>query len=250
MTRITIATPDGTFGAYLALPQKTPAPAIVLLQEVYGVNRFMRRIADFWAVEGFVAVCPDLYWRIRPGIELDPETPGHREQALETRKGLDLDRAVEDVIATVDHLRRMPECNGRVGTSGYCLGGLLAYLTGTRGNADANVSYYGVGIEEHLGEADRLRNPLLLHVGGQDPWTPPEVQRRLAETLGRNPHVTLHVYPEAGHAFAREGASADLPEARHRANARTRSFLGEILLAHEPTPAPALGSDANAPQGG
>ena len=247
MSRITIPARGGSFGAYLASPEKTPAPAIVLLQEVYGVNRFMRRIADFWAVEGFIAVCPELYWRIGPGIELDPETPGHRERALETRQGMDIDAAVEDVIATVAQIRRMPESNGRVGTSGYCLGGLLAYLTATRGDADCNVSYYGVGIENYLGEAGQLRNPLMLHIGGADPWTPPEVQQKLADTLGRNPHVTIHTYPGVGHAFAREGAATDVPEARARANARTRSFFGEILLAHEPTPAAAFQSDANRP---
>ena len=205
----------------------------------------MRAIADFWAVEGFIAVVPDLYWRIRPGIELDPETTGHREEALETRKGLDVDRCVEDIDAVIAHLRRMPECNGRVGTSGYCLGGLLAYLVGTRGNADCNVSYYGVGIESYLEEADRLRNPLMLHIAEQDPWTPPDVRRQLDERLGPNPHVTIHNYPDVGHAFAREGATSDVPSARERANMRTRSFFGEILLAHDPTIAEPLKSSAN-----
>ena len=219
----------------------------MLLQEVYGVNRFMRRIADFWAVEGFIAVCPDIYWRMRPNIELDPETPGHREQALETGKALDTDKAVQDIVAVIDHLRGMPECNGRVGTSGYCLGGRLAYLVGTRGNADCNVSYYGVGIEHHLEEAGQLRNPLMLHIAEDDPWTPAAVRAQLAERLGTNRHVTIHTYPGVGHAFAREGASSDVPAAREQANARTRSFFGELLLAHEATLAPALDSTANPP---
>src|SRR5690606_23963436 len=92
MTEHRIPTQDGgDFAAYVALPQTTPAPAIILLQEVYGVNRFMQKIADFWALEGFIAICPDLYWRIAPGIVLDPETEGHRDRALETRKQMEID---------------------------------------------------------------------------------------------------------------------------------------------------------------
>jgi len=215
----------GRFGACVALPGKLPAPALVLLQEVYGVNRFMRRITEHWAGQGFVAVCPDVYWRLKPGIVLDPETPGHREQALKTGKRLDTDLALRDVVALVEQLRRMKECNGRVATSGYCLGGKLAYLVGTRGNADCNVSYYGVGIEAHLDEAAKLGKPLLMHVGESDPWTPEAVRARLAAALGANPLVTMHLYPETGHAFAREGAATDVPAMRELANGRTRAFL-------------------------
>ena len=137
MADITIDAPDGgSFQAYLSEPAGSPAPALILLQEVYGVNRFMQRITDYWAGEGFLAVCPDLYWRIEPGIVLDPETPGHREQALAAGQKLDVDKAVEDIGAVISHLRGLPECTGKVATSGYCLGGKLAYLTGTRGDAD------------------------------------------------------------------------------------------------------------------
>lgn len=219
----------GRFGAFVALPGGPPAPVLVLLQEVYGVNRFMRRITESWAARGFVAVCPDVYWRLKPGIVLDPETPGHREQALETGKRLDVDAAVRDIAGLVEQLRESKECNGRVATAGYCLGGKLAYLVGTRGAADCNVSYYGVGIESHLDEAARLAKPLLMHVGESDPWTPEPVRARLREALGANPLVTMHFYPNTGHAFAREGAATDVPAMRELANERTRAFLGAKL---------------------
>lgn len=230
-----ITTADGgAMGAYVARPggaasAPTPAPAVVILMEVFGVNRFIRRIADHWAEQGLIALAPDLYWRIRPGIELDPETEGHRDRALETRAGLDVDAAVRDVEAAVAHLRRMPDCTGKVGTSGYCLGGLLAYLSGARGTADANVSYYGVGIEGHLREAEATKAPLLLHIGETDPWTPAPVRRALAAALDPIPGVERHVYDGVGHAFAREGASADVPAAREIANARTRDFFRRSL---------------------
>jgi len=230
MLDVKISTGDGEMGAYVAMPAGGgPAPAVVILMEVFGVNRFIRRIADHWAEQGLIALAPDLYWRIRPGIELDPETDGHRDQALATREGMDVDAAARDVEACVAHLRAMPECTGKVGTSGYCLGGLLAYLSGVRGTADANVSYYGVGVEGCLKEAEALKTPLLMHIGETDPWTPAPVRRALAAALGEIPGVEQHVYPGIGHAFAREGASADAPDARALANGRTLDFFKRSL---------------------
>jgi len=227
---ITITASDGgKFKAYLAMPTRTPAPAVVLLQEVYGVNRFMKRITDYWASQGFIAASPDVYWRFDPENPLDPETPGHRELARAKGAKLDLDKAVEDITALVEHLRRMPECTGKVGTSGYCLGGKLAYLQGTRGTADCNVSYYGVGIEKLLGEAGNLKKPLMLHMGEIDSWTPLEVRKQLDGVLGGFAHVTSYVYPKTDHAFAREGASTDVPAMRELANGRTLEFFRRHL---------------------
>lgn len=230
MLNAEVKTDAGGMGAYVAKPAGDgPAPAVVILMEVFGVNRFIRRIADHWAEQGLIALAPDLYWRIRPGIELDPETDGHRDKALATRDGLDVDAAARDVEACVAHLRAMDGCSGKVGTSGYCLGGLLAYLSGVRGTADANVSYYGVGIEGYLKEAEALKSPLLLHIGEADPWTPAPVRRALDAALGSMAGVESHVYDGIGHAFAREGASADVPDARALANGRTLDFFKRSL---------------------
>jgi len=226
----TIQVEGGTMGAYLARPKGGgPAPGVVILMEVFGVNRFIRRIADHWAEQGLYALAPDLYWRIRPGIELDPETDGHRDQALATRAGMDTDMAAKDVEAAVQHLRGIEGCTGKVATSGYCLGGLLAYLSGVRGTADANVSYYGVGIEGYLKEAEALKTPLLLHIGETDAWTPAPVRRALDAALAPFDGVESHVYEGTGHAFAREGASADVPAMRELANGRTRDFFQRRL---------------------
>lgn len=229
MSTIRITASDGeTFPAYLARPSETPAPGIVLLQEVYGVNRFMRAIADHWARQGFLVAAPALYWRMGD-IELDPETPGHREQALETRKGLSEDEAVADTLAAAHHLRGMDECTGKVATMGYCLGGLLAYLAAVRGDTDANVSFYGVGIEQYLDEATKLDRPLMLHIGEIDPYTPEAVCQATEAALAGRADVAIHLYPGTGHAFAREGATADVPEMRELANGRTLKFLREHL---------------------
>lgn len=226
-----IATNDGPMGAYISMPKNVSgqAPAVIILMEVFGVNRFIRRITDHWAEQGFIAMAPDLYWRIRPGIELDPEVDGHRDQALATREGLSVDVSAGDVEACVAHMRAMADCSGKVATSGYCLGGLLAYLSGTRGTADANVSYYGVGVEAYLKEAESLKAPMLLHIGEIDPWTPAPVQRALEAGLGPIAGVETHIYPNTNHAFAREGASSDVPDMRVLANDRTKAFLGRAL---------------------
>ena len=230
MSEITVTAKDGgKFKAYLALPAKTPAPAVAILQEVYGVNRFIKRISDYWAAQGFVVASPDVYWRMEPGIALDPETPGHREKARAWGQKLDVDKAVEDVTALVEHLRGMPKCTGKVRVSGYCLGGKLAYLQGTRGTADCNVSYYGVGIENFLGEAGNLKNPLMLHIGEADSWTPPEVRKQLDGVLSGFAHVTSYVYENTDHAFAREGATTDVPAMRELANGRTLEFFRSHL---------------------
>jgi carboxymethylenebutenolidase len=230
MADITITAKDGgTFKAYLATPPRTPAAAVVVMQEVYGVNRFIKRITDYWASQGFLAAAPEIYWRMGPEIVLDPETTGHREKARAWGQELDVAKAVDDVTALVEHLRRMPECTGKVGTTGYCLGGKLAYLQGTRGTADCNVSYYGVGIEKLLGEAGKLRNPLMLHMGEIDSWTPPDVRKQLDGVLGGLAHVTSYVYANTDHAFAREGASSDVPAMRELANGRTLAFFRQNL---------------------
>ena len=230
MADITVTASDGgTFNAYLSKPEKTPAPAVIILQEVYGVNRFIKRISDYWASQGFLVASPDVYWRMEPGIVLDPETEGHRDKARAWGQKLDVDKAVEDITSLVEHLRAMPECTGKVGVSGYCLGGKLAYLQGTRGTADCNVSYYGVGIENFLGEASKLKNPLMMHIGEADSWTPLEVRKQLDGVLSGFMHVTSYLYEGTDHAFAREGATSDVPAMRELANGRTLEFFCQHL---------------------
>ncbi len=212
LPQISIATADGgSFAAYLALPETTPAPAVICIQEAYGVNRFIRAITDFWASRGFMAISPDIYWRLKPGIELDPEVDGDGDRAMALSGELDRPQAVEDIAAAIGHLRDMAECTGKVGTTGYCLGGLLSYLIGTRHDADCNIGYYPVGMENFLDEADKLNRPIMLHVGEADPYTPPEVQSQLADVLDGNPLASIHSYPDIEHAFARLGAPSHVP---------------------------------------
>jgi len=226
---ITIKAFDGgSFEAYLALPASGYGPGIVVLQEIFGVNPFVRKVADWYAAHGFVALCPDLFWRQEPGIELTDQGDD-LNKAFALYNGLDEAKAVEDSGATLDFLRRQPFCNGRVGAVGFCLGGNLAYLLSARFKPDCAVGYYGVSIEKSLDEAVNLSTPLMLHIAEQDKFCPPEAQQQIRETLGSNPLVTIHTYPGQDHAFGRPGGDHYDPAAAELANLRALEFVTRQL---------------------
>ena len=229
MPDITITGSDGKFSGYLAKPASGKGPGVLLIQEIFGVNKVMRDLADGFAAQGYVVLCPDLFWRQEPGIQITDKTEAEWQRAFQLYQGFNEAKGVEDLKATLATLRKTEGCSGKVGSVGYCLGGKLAYLQGTRGTADCNVSYYGVGIGAFLSEAGKLRNPLMLHIGESDPWTPLDVRKQLDGVLSGFAHVTSYLYPKTDHAFAREGASTDVPAMRELANGRTLEFLRRHL---------------------
>ena len=229
MPDITISGPDGEFSAYLALPTTTPAPALVVAQEIFGVNAVMRDICDWLAGEGYLACCPDLFWRIEPGIQLTDQSEAEWARAFELFNLFDVDKGIEDMKATLATLRGHEACNGNAGSVGYCLGGKIAYLMATRSDADCSVSYYGVGLNELLGEAGNITKPLILHVASKDQFVPPEAQEAIKAGLSGHGQVTLHVYPDQDHAFARQGGEHYDAAAASSANARSLAFFKEHL---------------------
>jgi len=230
MAQTTVRANGGTFEAYVATAKTAPAPGLLLIQEIFGVNQTMRQLADDFSLLGYTVVCPDIFWRIRPAIQLNRYTPDEWKQAFELFQKFDADQGVEDLKATLAHMRQMPEIAGKkVGTVGYCLGGKLAYLMATRSNADGNVSYYGVGIQDLVGEAKNIKKPYLMHIAGKDQFVPPEAQQKIIAALKGNSLVTIHVYPEQDHAFARVGGDHYDKEAAAQANDRTAAFLKKQL---------------------
>ena len=229
MPDITIEGGDGAFGAYVALPASTPAPGLVVAQEIFGVNAVMRGICDWLAGAGYVACCPDLFWRIEPGIQITDKTPAEWERAFELFGLFDVDKGIDDMKATLAQLRGHEACNGKAGSVGYCLGGKIAYLMATRSDADANVSYYGVGLDELLGEAPQITRPLMLHIASKDQFVPPEAQDKIKAGLAGHAQVTLHVYEGQDHAFAREGGEHYDKSAAELANGRSLDFFAEHL---------------------
>ncbi|HEY5071656.1 MAG TPA: dienelactone hydrolase family protein [Caulobacteraceae bacterium] len=224
----TIEVEDGRFNAYVAHPAVQSAPAIVVIQEIFGVNAVMRGIADKLAAEGCLALCPDLFWRIEPGIELSDRTEADMKRAFEFFAAFDVDRGVKDIAATIGHARTFRGASGAVGAVGFCLGGLLAFLAAARTPAQACVAFYGVGIDRHAGEATGGK-PLMLHIAEKDQFVPPAAQRAMISALGERPGITLHSYPGCDHAFAREGGENYDPAAADLAWKRTMDFFAGNL---------------------
>ncbi|HEV2552017.1 MAG TPA: dienelactone hydrolase family protein [Stellaceae bacterium] len=226
---ITVKAKDGgSFKAYLATPAKGSGPGIVLLQEIFGINAYIRSVADYYAEEGYVVLAPDLFWRIEPGIELG-FTDADRQKAFAYREKFDVDKSVEDIGATIAALKGLPECKGKIGAIGFCLGGLLAYLSAARHGVDCAVSYYGVGIEKVLREAGKIRCPMVLHIAEKDKYTPPEVVDAIKKTFAERPEIEIYVYPGVDHAFSRKGgANFDKPAAM-MAHSRSIALFRKVL---------------------
>jgi len=229
MAEVTIKGSDGRFQAYVALPKVTPAPGIVVAQEIFGVNQVMRDACDWIAGEGFVALCPDLFWRIEPGIDITDKTQAEWDRAFELFGLFDVDKGIADMQATLAALRGHEACNGKAGSLGYCLGGKIAFLMATRSDADCNVGYYGVGLGGLLGEAGNIENSLLLHIAEKDRFSSPEEIAKVRDGLAGNAKVMVEVYAGQDHAFARPGGEHYDAASAKRANQRTVNFFKEHL---------------------
>jgi carboxymethylenebutenolidase len=227
--RISISTPDGEFSAYVARPKAETAPAVIVIQEIFGVNEVMRDITDALASEGYLAICPDLFWRIEPGIDITDKSEAEWKRAFELFNAFDVDQGVKDIQTTIKTARADAQCNGKIGAVGYCLGGKLAFLTATRTDVDAAVSYYGVGLESLVGEAEKLTRPLLMHIAEEDEFVPKEAQAIILQALKDHPQIEIHTYAGRNHAFARVGgAHYDEADAK-LANGRTQQFFQRTI---------------------
>ncbi|MFN7000559.1 dienelactone hydrolase family protein [Elioraea tepidiphila] len=231
MTEISIKAADGSgaFFAYVARPKATPAGAVVVIQEIFGVSPAMRAITDAIADQGFIGVCPDLFWRLEPRVSLTDKTQAEWDKAFALLKAFDQDKGVEDLKATLAAARRLEGCNGRAGTIGFCLGGRLAALMAIRSDADCNVSYYGVMLEGLAGELRHAANPLLMHIAENDKFVSKEAQGTVLAAVLPNPRVEAHVYPGVDHAFARVDGQHWDGRAAAIANGRTAAFLARWL---------------------
>ncbi|MGA3801972.1 dienelactone hydrolase family protein [Pseudomonas fluorescens] len=207
MIEIRATDSSATFSGYLALPASGKGPGVVIGQEIFGVNANMRAVADFYAEEGYVALVPDLFWRLQPGIDL-----GYTEVdfalAIDLFQRLDVDKAVTDIDASFNALRALPEVEGTgLGYVGFCMGGKLAWLTATRTDVACAVGYYGMGIEHLLHESENLKGRLVLHFAENDGYCDASARARISQHLAGNDKAEIYVYPGVDHAFARAGSS-------------------------------------------
>lgn len=229
----TIHGPDGDFRAYIARPATSfhtaKHPAIVVLQEIFGVNRVMRETCDAWAAKGYIAICPDLFWRLEPGVDITDQTPEEWKQALDLMNRFDQAAGMKDIAATIDHIRADGDCTGRVGCVGFCLGGRLAFMTAEQTDIDGSVSYYGVGLENLLDDAGKISHPVLLHIAGKDSFSSPAALQATQDGLKDHPLVTIELYPDCDHAFARPGGEHWNSAEAGIANSRTAEFFKNTI---------------------
>lgn len=230
MTDITIPSFDGkSFGAYCAMPANNHGPVLIVIQEIFGVNENMRRICDDFSAKGYIAVCPDLFWRQQPGIQITDKTPAEWDRAMELFNGFDVEAGLRDLLSTLGYVRSMKGGSGKVGAVGYCLGGKMAYLMAARSDVDATVSYYGVGLDQMLEEVRDIRMPLILHIAALDKYAPPPVREKIIKACARNSAITTYVYEGVDHAFARYNGQNYNKEAADLANERTDQLFATYL---------------------
>jgi carboxymethylenebutenolidase len=223
--RISISSPDGAFTAYIARPRGAPAAAVVVVHEVFGVNADLRESCDGLAAQGYLAICPDLFWRIEPGLALSDATEAERAKAAALYGAFDLDAGVRDIAATLQVARTLPGATGKAGVVGYCLGGLLTLLTAARVGADAAVAYYPGNAQLHLQEARRIESPLMVHLAEEDEYIPADARRQIAAALHDRPTAQVYSYPGCHHAFARHRGITYDARAAALADGRTEAFL-------------------------
>ncbi|HVW58370.1 MAG TPA: dienelactone hydrolase family protein [Rhizobiaceae bacterium] len=229
MIKIETLDGDDRFDAYAAAPAGEAKAAIVVIQEIFGVNAGIRRKCDRLAEEGYLAIAPDLFWRLERGIELDPDIEPEFQRALALMGKFNQDAGVRDIEATIRAARARLGKGGKVGAVGYCLGGRLAFMTATRTDVDASVGYYGVGIDNLLGEARAIAHPVLLHIPEEDHFVDKAAQRRMHEGLDKHPKVTLYDYPGEDHGFATEFGRRRSEAAAELADRRTAEFFASNL---------------------
>lgn len=232
MIKIPALNEDALFPAYLAAPVGAAKAAIIVIPEIFGVNAGIRQKCDRLANDGYLAIAPDIFWRFAPGVELNPDVEAQLQEAFGYFGQYDADDGVKDIEAAIHAIRggisgHAPVQN--VGCVGYCLGGRLAYMAATRTDISASVGYYGVMIDQMLGESHAIAHPLMLHIPTADHFVGPEAQAAIHAGLGNHPKVTLHDYEGLDHGFAAEMGNRRNEVGATLADSRTAAFFAEHL---------------------
>ena len=206
--------------AYLARPAAGVRGGVVIAQEMYGINAYLRSVCDFYAAHGYLAVAPALYDRRQRGLVFDYTKDDH-DRAQHTYKAWDLDAALDDLDAGRSAVGEA----GKVALIGFCWGGSLAWLAACRRTFACTVAYYGSMMPDYAGEQSRC--PMIAHIGDKDTTLPPD---RVRHFCAAQPSVPVYIYPGAQHGFDNENRTARHDPAAHRlARERTLAFLAQHI---------------------
>lgn len=225
---IDIPAGNDSFGGYLALPKGGKGPGIIIIQEIFGVNGHIREVVEQYALDGYVAIAPDIFWRTQPRVELG-YVGADRDKGIELMQKTNVKLAVQDVAATAAVLRQRPEMTGKVGVIGYCFGGRIAYLAAADGSVDAAVAYYGGGIQNQLDVADHVKVPIQFHYAELDHAIPLEAVGEVKERFAGRDNAEFHLYPNAEHGFNCTVRASYNQHASALAHGRTLTFLAQHL---------------------
>ncbi|MFA5565134.1 MAG: dienelactone hydrolase family protein [Acidimicrobiia bacterium] len=226
----TIIVEGGEMKAHLAVPTSGTGPGVLLIQEIGGVNGYMEEVAGRLANLGYVALAPDVFWRVQPGFVVQEFSDETFPKAIEVSSQVDPALAVADLGMALEHLRELPETTGGVGVLGFCFGGTMAYLVGAEYEPDIVVSYYGSGVAGAIDRAADIVCPMLMHFGGKDPFLPmADIETIESGTSGME-NVQIVVQPNAGHAFDNHASPVYYDQgAAQAAWEITAAFLSENL---------------------
>ncbi len=234
---IDIASADnsGSFKAYFTsrpyvsdLPRP---PGLIIIQEIFGVSPFLKEMANRYAAHGFAVLVPDLFWRqSEPLTELPDQSESATQKAFELYKSFDTDKALDDIATSLRWLRENENTSGKTAVLGYCLGGLLAFMSGCQLDIDAAIGYYGVGIEKNLQHKNMIRKPLMLHFAENDGFVPEETRKELEKSFSDNDLVSIYNYSGCDHGFARTGGNNYDRGAAEISDTRTLTLLKKSLL--------------------
>ncbi|MCK1513170.1 dienelactone hydrolase family protein [Bradyrhizobium sp. 190] len=222
-------------GGYLAVPSEKPRGGLIVMQEIFGVTPAMRAIADDFAAEGFVALVPDIYWRMQRDLDLgNGEDPTQRQLAVEFSNRFDEGLGTNDLVASLDWLADCSSLKGKPGIIGFCLGGRLAVRVASAANPACMVSMYGVKLETMGEQIRRAKCPMQFHFGENDNHNPMSTINKVREMVDKRRLSVdeFFTYPEAEHAFYNRFRTDRFDEKAHKlARSRVLDFLLRNLAA-------------------
>ncbi|HKY89979.1 MAG TPA: dienelactone hydrolase family protein [Nevskiaceae bacterium] len=226
---IDMAAPGGgMFKGYVSLPPTGRGPGLLLIQEIFGVNEHIRAVADQYALDGYTVLAPDVFWRLEPGVQLGYDQAGF-EKGIQLMQAADFKQAVGDLAVALKNLRSLGECTGKAAVMGYCMGGLLSYLTAANTDVDAAVCYYGGGIQGQLAQAPQVKCPILFHYAAKDGFIPPEAVAAVQQAFEAKPNARVHVYDGVDHGFNCWARGSYDQKASALARGRTLEFLSRTI---------------------